>query len=958
MGHRRRGRWSFLNLDYDLSPDGLPPFGDASEPGTDWVPDCPFSVGGATGAGSGDCMGSSPSYYETLQAADIDGLAGDELLGRASDGLRVKKWVPGPSGGSWDVLSTLTALAGAASSVPDGMWGSIRTADLNGDGKQEVLFLDGKGLQAWSYNRTADAWSQMPASPALALASDPWHTHPEYYSTIQTGDVDGDKRDDVIARGPLGIRTWFYNRRGTGGWERYLPEGYTAFPGTATTPGQPNTGQAAAYDALNSAYRTALNRTGTIRDRWTVENAPDVTTLPELRGDVAGMNVGNCPPANKTHDAPPTYSLCTPPAPPAGGTNPFTQAEWTAVVNEMLSEAFFAENALDLIDDLKAVRQQLFITETPELTAIIGKLGLQAAANTSANFNFQSLFAGSFGVAASVLGVAEPEVSAALWVGSEIASMIPAASPTASSSFQTTYTGLQDQFATMVSETEKSIAVQSQLIRQDEGLLELVGQLRSRGTWAIDSIGIGSAANQAFAAWVYQALLPTVYDRYHITSCFNGFLMTSRPPAAAMRRLGGRVCSAQAVRASHRASQPLPSPTTRPTGFHAKSDIGPCIFSFPPSDLMQQVWGRVEPECSYQPGKADTAWTFGSCSAGVDAITSIGKNTWGFPERSGSPIPWWPNGTATGAAVAGVTGAAAQTRPRTPIRLGRPQHGHRRAVRGRARLHADTTIPRAIRLAGATVTLHRVLFEARGHGELTRPNGGRAARPLKLRLGRAAVGRFTAATTSRRSVRIALRRVGRRERTRLTLGIGAAAFRAPRACHALPASIATDTQRLHLESRLVISDGRARHRIVLEHHLRCRRDARGNIHRLEYVHPRRNPLRPGLAVSLHAPPRVRPGTTVRYIARVHNRRRGSRRLLSSLWDITLNTHTLNGHGRTMRIHELRRGRSRRVTFTGRVPRGARGRVCAVIVAAAPATRAVRARACAPVRAARARMVTR
>ena len=27
------GRWSFLNLDYDFTPDGLPPFGDAKSPG-------------------------------------------------------------------------------------------------------------------------------------------------------------------------------------------------------------------------------------------------------------------------------------------------------------------------------------------------------------------------------------------------------------------------------------------------------------------------------------------------------------------------------------------------------------------------------------------------------------------------------------------------------------------------------------------------------------------------------------------------------------------------------------------------------------------------------------------------------------------------------------------------------------------------------------------------------------
>ena len=93
-----RGRWSLLNEPPYWPPAAaLPPFGDHDY--LNLLPDCPFSVGGATGAGSGDCLGSSPSYYETLQAADIDGVAGDELLARASDGLRVKKWVPGPPAG-------------------------------------------------------------------------------------------------------------------------------------------------------------------------------------------------------------------------------------------------------------------------------------------------------------------------------------------------------------------------------------------------------------------------------------------------------------------------------------------------------------------------------------------------------------------------------------------------------------------------------------------------------------------------------------------------------------------------------------------------------------------------------------------------------------------------------------------------------------------------------------------
>ena len=47
-------------------------------------PDC---VPGDTNT---ECFDQSPSYYETLQAADIDGTGGDELLGRLDDGLRVK----------------------------------------------------------------------------------------------------------------------------------------------------------------------------------------------------------------------------------------------------------------------------------------------------------------------------------------------------------------------------------------------------------------------------------------------------------------------------------------------------------------------------------------------------------------------------------------------------------------------------------------------------------------------------------------------------------------------------------------------------------------------------------------------------------------------------------------------------------------------------------------------------
>ena len=49
-------------------------------------PDC------VPGAKNTECFDVSPSYYETLRAADIDGVPGDELLGRLDDGLRAKRY--------------------------------------------------------------------------------------------------------------------------------------------------------------------------------------------------------------------------------------------------------------------------------------------------------------------------------------------------------------------------------------------------------------------------------------------------------------------------------------------------------------------------------------------------------------------------------------------------------------------------------------------------------------------------------------------------------------------------------------------------------------------------------------------------------------------------------------------------------------------------------------------------
>ena len=240
-------------------------FGDNAAPGDVRIVDCPFSNGGASGAGSGDCLGSSPSYYETMQAADVDGDGLDELVARASDGLRVKKYdsVTGLLG----ALPTLTDLAGGAANVAPALWGTIRTGDIDGNTREEVLALTGSGVQAWSYDPASKSWQRLQPSTPLALTGD-WLTKPEYYSTIQTGDVDGDGRADVLARGPFGIRTWFYDRRGTGGWERYMADGYPDFPGYGDDGGR--TGGVCRAQRARAARRARSPRAArsATRGRW------------------------------------------------------------------------------------------------------------------------------------------------------------------------------------------------------------------------------------------------------------------------------------------------------------------------------------------------------------------------------------------------------------------------------------------------------------------------------------------------------------------------------------------------------------------------------------------------------------------------------------------------------------------------------------------------------------------
>ena len=884
-------------------------------------PDCPFAGGG----GNGDCLGSSPSYYETLNAADFNGDGNDEVFARTANGLRAYTYNGLTSDGPpWTALPTLTALGGAASSVQPGEWGSIRTGDILGNNRDQVLALDSNGLEAYSYQPSSQTWSQLPGS--LGLTGD-WLTNPSYYSTIQVGDVDGDGHADVVARGPFGIRTWFYDRRAIRGWSRYLPGGYQQFPGT------PTMGQLGAFDALN---KLALNKgaitSGTIRDVWTTPaNQSDLptllTTLSSLQTSLAGSLVGKC--SNETNLAPPKYSACTPPA-------GIGAADWTTVVNEALSEAYFAEQVVGHFSDVQTIQQKVFESQSGALPAIGNDLQLNGASGNTADFNAQAYFAGGAGIAASIAGAVPGlgELSAALWVTSEVFSMLPSASPTATSSFSTTYDGLIRKLATAQDEMTDAWTSQLQQVLGDQGLLNLVGQLHSKGTWKLDIPGMLSASRQGFALETYQTLLPTVYQRYAITNCTTVETyyeqLTCEPPTGQSVIAGSNGLAATWLGPPPDINTCAPTSVVPTTGFaYIDCDYGDSPGTVPDS-LASTVWGTISDTCNYQPGNPNTVWAFG-CALGVGKATSIAADSpgWMFTTTTGHPDIL--QNTSVGAAVRALPGVVRAS-------------GAARTRLGRLRFAGRLFLPPKLRLTRLRVGVERILFDDAHRKELALSGLRSRLRPVTVRDARAGV--FTSRARSRPSVRLSLRRLDAHGTVRLDLQLAGVRIRDIRAlCTMLPAKVSLAGRPLELETRLLLRDRGVTKRITLRQRWRCVRDREGEFGGIRPIKPKPLAARPGLAVRLGAPRILASGRQATVLVTVTNRRRARpSRVVSSLWHLRI-TGTAGGPTHTISLKQLRARRSRTLRLSLRVPRATRRRVCVQVAAGADSARPTSARRC-------------
>jgi hypothetical protein len=141
------------------------------------------------------------TYYGSLKLADVNGDGRSDICGRSSAGIHCA--MNNGSGAFVSPLAFLTSSYNNASGWYPVQYGStVMFGDINGDGRDDVC---GRGVHGL-YCSVSKGNAFGPPIMANTFLSDVngW-AHENYYRAIRLADIDGDGRADVCGRGGSGL---------------------------------------------------------------------------------------------------------------------------------------------------------------------------------------------------------------------------------------------------------------------------------------------------------------------------------------------------------------------------------------------------------------------------------------------------------------------------------------------------------------------------------------------------------------------------------------------------------------------------------------------------------------------------------------------------------------------------------------------------------------------------------
>src|SRR5690554_388229 len=135
-------------------------------------------------------------YYATIRTGDLDADGRADVCARHSNGYRC--WLS--TGSGFAHYADAPGYTNAAGWTDPGYYTTFRLVDINGDGKDDVC---ARGPDGWSCHlSTGSGFGDVVAGPAWSDASG--FNHAWYYGTIRTGDINGDGKQDVCIRHSAG----------------------------------------------------------------------------------------------------------------------------------------------------------------------------------------------------------------------------------------------------------------------------------------------------------------------------------------------------------------------------------------------------------------------------------------------------------------------------------------------------------------------------------------------------------------------------------------------------------------------------------------------------------------------------------------------------------------------------------------------------------------------------------